>query len=146
MSLLILQKIKKRYTETHENSVMLVNPQIKWNIIKSSNKLKDVQDHMKQLLTENDKYNNIFLTLITITFNEKLESINLSVNFHSYKDGKPNLGKQFGKTITFNPETLIELGDITHKTIEEIVIKMLSKGKKCFDGIKPMDYTAVMNL
>ena len=45
----IIKKVEKRYTETYKNSIILVHPNVKWNILFSSNKLQDVQDEMKKL-------------------------------------------------------------------------------------------------
>ena len=142
LGLTIVQKIKKRYYETHENSVILINPDVKWNILKSSTKSKEVIDYMKQLFSD-EKYNNSYLTIVSVNCNEKSASVSLGIDFYFYKDSKNVLGKSFGKSIVFSSEKLIEMGDITHQTISEVVEKMFKKGKKSFDGVKPMPYESL---
>lgn len=139
----IVQKILKRYRETHENSCMIVNPDTKWNIIKSSNDGKEIKAYMQSLLKEG-KYDG--LCLIYVGGNEKKEEINVSVDFHYYKDNKFNAGKSFGRSIIFSKETLITLNDVTHETIYQVVQKMKEKGKKEFEGLKPYYYNKLFNL
>ena len=53
MSVEIIQKIKKRYYETHENSVMIINPHVKWHVISSSNNPKEMRKEMLKMLDNN---------------------------------------------------------------------------------------------
>ena len=124
----IVQKVKKRYTETHENSVMLINPNIKWNVLTSSTKHKEVMEQMKKIFTE-EKYNNNYLTIISVNCNEKTESVSLGIDFYFYKDNKNIIGKSFGKSIVISDKELVKLGDLTHQIISDVVVKMFEKGK-----------------
>lgn len=142
LGLAVVQKIKKRYYETHENAVILIKPDVKWSILKSSTKSKEVVDYMKKLFSD-EKYNNSYLTIVSVNCNEKSASVSLGIDFYFYKDSKNVIGKSFGKSIVFSSEKLSEIGDITHQTISEVVEKMFKKGKKVFDGVKPMPYESL---
>lgn len=135
----IIRKVHRRYYERYKNSVILINPTKKWKIIQSSNKMIKMKLYTKKLFTEK-VYDDCYLTIIHVICNETKREISINVSFQYYKNGKKVMSKFFGKSILLNMNDILKLGNITHATLNDIVHKMLKKGKNAFTGLKKYPY------
>ena len=90
------------------------------------------------------QYHDRFMVTVYIGVNFDMYLMSVRCEFGYLVNGEEDDNLCYGRTIEFTKKEILELGNLTHETVWQVVRKMRAVGPRPFRGIRPMYWSELM--